>query len=93
MSSIPEKVDYVLKQGQTRDHHCHWPGCEKSVPPAMWGCRKHWFKLPVVLRNKIWLTYEPGQEVDGTPSHAYVKVALEVQEWIRLQPDSGKETK
>lgn len=85
MSNIPEKVDYVLSQKQTRDHHCHWPGCGKSVPPAMWGCRAHWFKLPKRFRDRIWETYEPGQEVDGTPNEEYIKVALEVQAWIRLQ--------
>jgi len=31
------KADYVRSQGQTRNHHCHWPGCDKQVPPAMWG--------------------------------------------------------
>lgn len=83
MSSIPEKVDYVLSQRQTRNHHCHWPGCGKQVPPAMWGCKAHWFKLPKRLRDRIWATYEPGQEVDATPSHEYVEVAMEVQQWIR----------
>jgi len=24
------------------------------VPPKMWGCKKHWFKLPKSLRDKIW---------------------------------------
>lgn len=80
-----DKVAYVKRQGQTRDHHCHWPGCDKQVPPAMWGCKPHWFKLPAGLRNRIWATYRPGQEVNGTPSAAYLKVATEVQQWIRLQ--------
>ena len=77
------KADYVRAQGQTRKHHCHWPGCDKQVPPAMWGCGKHWFALPAALRSKVWATYKPGQEVAGTPSAAYVAVAKEVQDWIR----------
>lgn len=77
------KANYVRSQGQTRDHHCHWPGCDKQVPPAMWGCKGHWFKLPSVLRAKIWRTYEPGQEVTMTPSAEYLAVADEVQQWIR----------
>lgn len=80
-----DKVAYVKRQGQTRDHHCHWPGCDKQVPPAMWGCKAHWFKLPAGLRAKVWATYRPGQEVNGTPSAAYLKVADEVQQWIKLQ--------
>lgn len=55
------KADYVRSQGQSRTHHCHWPGCEKQVPPAMWGCKTHWFKLPANLRAMVWSTYRPGQ--------------------------------
>jgi len=77
------KVAYVRKQKQTRSHHCHWPGCGAQVPPALWGCKPHWFKLPAYLRKRIWDTYQPGQEVTMTPSAAYLAVAEEVQEWIR----------
>ncbi|QOR55206.1 MAG: hypothetical protein SHS37scaffold296_23 [Burkholderiales phage 68_11] len=80
--TTPEKVAYVKGQGQTRQHQCHWPGCERQVPPAMWGCRPHWYTLPAELRNRIWSTFRPGQEVKGTPSTAYVEAARAVQEWI-----------
>jgi hypothetical protein len=79
------KAAYVNAQGQTRKHVCHWPGCETQVPPAMWGCRGHWFKLPKALRDKVWETYRPGQEIDRRPSEAYMNVANEVQAWIRSQ--------
>ena len=79
------KAEYVRAQGQTRDHHCHWPGCNKQVPPAMWGCKTHWFKLPANLRARIWATFKPGQEVDGTPSAAYLAAATAVQAWINSQ--------
>jgi hypothetical protein len=81
--SVARKAAYVRSQGQTRNHHCHWPGCDKQVPPAMWGCEPHWFKLPKALRDRIWRTYAPGQEVDLTPSAEYLKVADDVQRWIR----------
>ena len=77
------KADYVRAQPQTRDHHCHWPGCDKQVPPAMWGCKGHWFKLPTSLRAKVWAAYVPGQEVNGTPSARYLEVADEVQRWLK----------
>lgn len=77
------KVRYVKRQGQTRSHHCHWPGCNKQVPPAMWGCKSHWFRLPKTLRDRIWRTYAPGQEVDLTPSAEYLQIADDVQQWIR----------
>lgn len=82
MTTIGEKVAYVKSQGQTRDHRCHWPGCGASVPPALWGCRRHWYMLPKALRKKIWATFRPGQEVNGSPSRHYLAAAREVQEWI-----------
>ena len=80
---IANKADYVRSQQQTRRHHCHWLECDKQVPPAMWGCKAHWFKLPTRLRNRIWAAYRPGQEKDMTPSKKYLEVANEVQQWIR----------
>jgi hypothetical protein len=76
-----EKIDYVKAQEQTREHTCHWPGCTKQVPPAMWGCKKHWIMLPKHLRDRIWDTYRPGQENDMRPSEEYLQVAHEIQEW------------
>ena len=83
MPDIKDKVAHVLKARQSRKHHCHWPGCKREVPPAMWGCRAHWYALPWDLRNRIWMTYRPGQEETGTPSRTYVEVAREVQDWIK----------
>lgn len=77
------KTDYVKIQNQTRAHICHWPGCQRQVPPARWGCKVHWFRLPKALRDLIWATYRPGQEVDVLPSCAYLDAASEVQRWIR----------
>ena len=83
MDDHQEKANYVRRQGQTRRHTCHWPGCTKQVPPAMWGCKQHWFGLPKHLRDKIWATYRPGQEKDMSPSKDYLDAAFEVDEWIR----------
>lgn len=77
------KADYVKRQGQTREHTCHWPGCEQQVRPALWGCAKHWFMLPKALRDRVWAAYQPGQEVTMTPSAEYLEVADEVDRWIR----------
>jgi hypothetical protein len=79
------KADYVRKQPQSRGHTCHWPDCGKQVPPAMWGCSQHWFKLPKSLRDRIWRSYRPGQENDMRPSESYMEAAQAVQEWIASQ--------
>ena len=79
---VADKVAWVKSQGQDRDHVCHWPGCGKQVPPALWGCKEHWMRLPKYLRDRIWETYKPGQEVNLSPSRAYLEAARAVQEWI-----------
>lgn len=80
------KAEYVRTETfHDGKHHCHWPGCDKAVPPAMWGCKAHWFKLPMSLRNKVWAAYRPGQEITKTPSPRYIEVAKEVQAWINAQ--------
>jgi hypothetical protein len=77
------KYDHVRHAAQTRGHGCHWPGCSQQVPPAMWGCRRHWFMLPKRLRNVLWREYRAGQEEGRSPvSGAYLDVANEVQRWI-----------
>jgi hypothetical protein len=63
-------------------HTCHWPGCPRIVAPRLWGCKKHWFELPQHLRDRIWATYVPGQEVSKTPSRDYIAAAQDVQAWI-----------
>lgn len=82
-ATIGEKAAYVRGQRQTRDHECHWPGCARQVPPALWGCMPHWQRLPKALQSKVFATYHPGQEKTLTPSREYLAVANEVQAWIR----------
>lgn len=78
------KAEYVLSQPFAVNHRCHWPDCKKQVPPAMWGCSKHWYILPPTLRSKLWAAYRPSQERDKKPSEEYIKVAHEIQEWIKV---------
>lgn len=82
MSNIGAKVEHVKRARQDRSHTCHWPGCDRQVPPAMWGCRPHWYALPKNLRDRIWASYEVGQEQSMTPSKEYLAAARAVQEWI-----------
>lgn len=77
------KFEHVRQATQTRPHTCHWPGCKLQVPPARWGCSKHWFTLPKHLRDKVWQTYQAGQEETMSPSQKYLDVMCEVDRWIR----------
>jgi hypothetical protein len=80
---IDAKVAHVKRAAQDRAHACHWPGCISQCPPALWGCRTHWYRLPQALRSRIWRSYRIGQERDGKPSAEYLQVAREIQQWIR----------
>lgn len=85
VTSIAEKAAHVGREAArntTFDHHCHWPGCTLAVPPAMWGCKHHWFSIPKSLRDEIWRTYSPGQELTKDPSPEYVAAAKAVRDWI-----------
>jgi hypothetical protein len=77
-----EHVRAALRRGDGGKHHCHWPNCDQTVPPAAWGCRPHWFKLPKEIRDRIWRAFRPGQEDTKTPSRAYIEAAREAQAWI-----------
>lgn len=90
MTELGDKVAHVKRAGQTRSHTCHWLGCTRQVPPALWGCKPHWFALPKHLRDAIWRTYQPGQETTMTPSPEYLDAADAVQRWIREQSLGGK---
>ena len=81
---LASKVEHVKDAKQDRDHTCHWPGCDLQVAPALWGCKRHWYMLPIHIRKRIWATYKIGQERgDARVSSAYVAVAREAEEFAR----------
>lgn len=51
----------------------------------MWGCRFHWYQLPIRFRNAIMAAYRPGQELNKNPSPAYIEAAKAAREWIGKQ--------
>lgn len=78
--AVNPKVQHVLseaKKPNTSGHTCHAEGCDAKVPPAMFMCKRHWFMVPIGLRNRIWALYEPGQEITKDPTNLYVRTALE----------------
>lgn len=56
-------------------HTCHATNCKIEVPPAMFMCKRHWFMVPKKLRDEVWETYVPGQEITKNPSGEYIDVA------------------
>lgn len=72
-------------------HYCHWPKCGKEVLPRLWGCREHWARLPKFIRDRILYAYRRGQEIDKSPSRAYLVAASAAQKWISLIANFGEE--
>lgn len=56
------------------NHTCHAHGCTVEVPPKMFMCKAHWFKLRKRTRDAIWAEYTPRQEITKTPSMRYLAV-------------------
>jgi hypothetical protein len=67
-------------------HMCHAPGCRTPVPPKMFACRPHWYALPRRLRDAIWATYRPGQEVTKDPSPEYLDAARAAVAYLEGTP-------
>lgn len=34
-------------------HDCNYPGCKEVVSGHLWGCKAHWFQVPVELRDRF----------------------------------------
>ncbi len=62
-------------EGELMAHTCHARNCTRAVPPKMLMCRQHWFTVPRPLRDAVWATYRPGQEVDKDPSPEWIEAA------------------
>ena len=69
--------------GRPRPHTCHVPSCHVSVPRQMLMCKHHWYMVPKALRDRVWATYENGQEAGlATPSEAWHEAANEAIEAV-----------
>ncbi len=68
-------------------HACHAHGCKTSIPPKIFACRAHWFKLRKQMRDAIWREYRPGQERDKEPSLRYLCVQRRAVGEIAFRPN------
>ncbi|WP_165072082.1 hypothetical protein [Paludisphaera rhizosphaerae] len=69
---------------------CRWPGCSKMVPVYKWGCRRHWYRLPKAIRDRIWANYRQGQETDLRITREYALADREAREWaVRYEAEKA----
>jgi hypothetical protein len=67
------------------EHTCHALRCEVHVPPSMFMCKKHWMKLPRVMRGAVWRHYVPGQEDRMDPTMEYMSVTGRAIRWLAIE--------
>lgn len=67
-------------------HTCHAIACNAEVPPRMFMCRPHWYKLRKPLRDAIWNEYRAGQERDKSPSKRYLCVQRRAVAEVAFKP-------
>jgi len=67
-------------------HLCHATGCTVAVPPKMFMCKRHWFALTERMRDEIWATYIPGQEIRKDPTDEYLNVAQRCIAYLERRP-------
>ena len=67
---------------QQLNHRCGWPSCGKLVAISIWGCRVHWYALPLPLRGWIRRAYLQGIADDDHPSLNYRRAHRAALEWI-----------
>lgn len=70
-------------------HTCHAIGCDVAVPPKIFMCKPHWFKLPKPIRDGIWSAFKPGQERTKTPSNTYLINSYSACIWLAEQEGLG----
>lgn len=63
-------------------HYCHAEGCARRVPPRMFMCRDHWYRLPKAMRDRVWELYVPGQERRMDPSPEYLAHAMACIDYV-----------
>jgi hypothetical protein len=39
---------------------CPHPGCHREIAPDRFACKRHWYQLPIAMREKIWTDYVGG---------------------------------
>lgn len=66
-------------------HNCHARNCEVPVPPKMLMCRRHWYMVPREMRNRVWNTYQRGQEIGQVlPTEAWFEASKEAIEAVAI---------
>jgi hypothetical protein len=76
----------------TSGHTCGWPGCEEFIAGRLWGCREHWLKVPMHLRDEYMEAGAGRAWNDPNPHHlmpAVVLVETKILIWVEMAHGGG----
>jgi hypothetical protein len=53
---------------------CPVPGCDETIDRTRLMCRRHWYRIPRRLRDRVWRTWRSGSAVaSGAHQEAVLK--------------------
>ena len=56
--------------------HCQVPGCDDQIDPSRLMCRRHWYRVPKQLRDRVWATWQSGRGTSSTEHQIAVRLAI-----------------
>ena len=56
--------------------HCPINGCSKQIDPSRLMCRRHWYLVPKLLRDRVWATWRSGAGVHSAEHRQAVLIAI-----------------
>jgi hypothetical protein len=65
-----------LKGAAKHGCRCAIPGCGDFVDPSRLMCRRHWYRVPKHLRDRVWATWRSGKGTNSREHHDAVRVAI-----------------
>lgn len=63
-------------------HSCFWPKCQAQVPIERYGCKIHWYALPLAMRDDINRAWHGGNH---QATRELVEAQKRAQEWAHKQ--------
>jgi len=55
---------------------CPVTGCEEQIDPSRLMCRKHWYRVPRQLRDRVWATWRSGEGILSAEHQEAVLAAI-----------------
>lgn len=65
--------------------HCPVTGCDEQIDPSRLMCRRHWYLVPKLLRDRVWATWRSGEGAHSAEHRQAVLSAITICQQTRTQ--------